>query len=317
MARARQTALRRLVTDGVLTEAQYAAVVDALAAREQRPPGKVVAEIAAYIGAGLVFGGIALVIGSSWDDLARAGQVAVLFAVSLGLVLGAVAVVGGPAQMFGRAETGSRTRLASALLALAAGSVAGMVGTALDHSSADAGTWAVLAALLTAALGYIAVPAVLGMLACGVCSAAVVPGLLGDLAGATDTWVGFGLLAVAGIWFALTGFGAFVETWLGYVIAVAIALLGAVVVEADGRPWAFLLSVLVAGVCFGMFAQRRSTVLVVGGALAVALAAGQAVTELTDNPLAVAVTVLAIGALVLGGGAFLLVRSPKSEPPAS
>lgn len=72
-----------------------------------------------------------------------------------------------------------------------------------------------------------------------------------------------------------------------------------------------------AAVCFWLFVGQRSTVLVVGGGLAVALAAGQAATELTDNPLTVAVVVLAIGAPVLGVGVLLLTRGAKPETPAS
>ncbi|MFI6171960.1 DUF2157 domain-containing protein [Nocardia sp. NPDC051052] len=310
MATHQRLAVRRLVQQGVLTEAQFEAVMAALAAREQRPRGRILAEIAAYIGAGLVLGGIALVIGSSWDDLARGAQVALLVAVSAGLVLGAIAMIGGPAELFAREPHGSRARLASALLALAAGSVAGTVGTALDNGSDHAGAWAALAGLVVAVLGYVAVPSVIGMLACGCFSAVAVP-LFDDLFGVGEVWVGLSMLVAGGIWFALSRIGAFVETWLGYGIAVAISLIGAIVVESDSRPWAFLLSAAVAAVCFALFAQQRSTVLVVGGGLAVALATGQAVTEWTDSVLAAAIAVLVVGSVVLGIGAYALTRGPK------
>ncbi|MEV6562721.1 DUF2157 domain-containing protein [Nocardia sp. NPDC051756] len=310
MATHQSSAVRKLVEQGVLTEAQFEAVMTALATRESRPRGKILAEIAAYIGAGLVFCGIALVIGSSWDDLARGGRVAVLLAVSFGLVLGAIAVVGGPGRLFVRDPHGSRVRLAAALLALAAGAIAGTVGTALDNGTDDAGSWAVIAGLVAAVLGYLAVPSVIGMLACGVFSA-ILPAMLGDLAGVDDGWYGLGMLVIGGIWFALTRIGGFVETWLGYAIAVGISLIGAVIVDGDSWWWAFVLSLLVAVVCFALFAEQRSTVLVIGGGLAVALATGQAVTEWTDSVLAVAVAVLVVGAVVLGLGAFVLTRTPK------
>ncbi|WP_433661967.1 DUF2157 domain-containing protein [Nocardia sp. CA-128927] len=311
MATHQRAAVQKLVERGVLTEAQFEAVMGALAAQEPRPRGKILAEIAAYIGAGLVFCGIALVIGSSWDDLARGAQVALLIAVSVGLALGAIAVVGGPSKLFVQDPHGSRVRLASALLALAAGSVAGTVGTALDNGSDNAGTWAAVAGLIAAVLGYLAVPSVIGMLACGFFSAAAVPVLLDDLFGVSEVWIGLSMLVVGGIWFALSRIGALVETWLGYAIAVGISLIGALVVESDSGPWAFLLSALVAVVCFALFAQQRSTVLVVGGGLAVALATGQAVTEWTDSVLAAAVAVLVVGAVVLGIGAYLLTKAPK------
>jgi hypothetical protein len=309
----RAGAVWKLVDEGVLTETQFEAVMVALATQEQRQPGKIIAEIAAYVGAGLVFGGIALVIGSSWEDLALGGRVAVLAAVSLGLVLAGVAVVGGPSRLFVRGAHGSRVRLGSALLALAAGAVAGTVGTALDNGTDDAGSWAVLAGLLVAVLGYAAVPSVIGMLVCGVFSGAAMPWALGDLADVDDVWVGIGMLVVGGIWFALTRIDVFMESWLGYAIAVSISLLGALVVLADDRPWAFLLSVLVAAVCFALFAQRRSMVLVLGGGLAVAIAVGSAVTEWTDDAFVAACVVLVIGAIVLGVGAYLLTRSSKDS----
>ncbi|MFE9582418.1 DUF2157 domain-containing protein [Nocardia sp. NPDC006044] len=310
MGTRQRVAVRELVEQGVLSEAQFEAVMTALATRESRPRGKILAEIAAYVGAGLVFCGVALVIGSSWDDLARGGRVAVLLAVSFGLVLGAIAVLGGPGTLFERDPHGSRARLAAALLALAAGAIAGSVGTALDNGTDDAASWAVIAGLVAAVLGYRAVPSVIGMLACGGFSA-FLPAVLGDLAGVHDVWCGLGMLVVGGIWFALTRIGGFVETWLGYAIAVGISLIGAVVVEADDWWWACLLSLLVAVACFALFAERRSTVLVIGGGLAVALATAQAVTEWTDSTLAVAVAVLVAGSVVLGGGAFMLTRAPK------
>lgn len=301
--------MRRLVEQGVLTEAQFDAVMAALETRESRARGKILAEIAAYIGAGLVFCGIALLIGSSWDDLARGGRVAVLLAVSFGLVLGAIAVVGGPGKLFARDPHGSRVRLAAALLALAAGAIAGTAGTALDNGTGDTWSWAAIAGLVAAVLGYLAVPSVIGTLACGV-SSAFLPAALGDLAGVDDIWYAFGMLAVGGIWFALTRIGGFVETWLGYAIAVGISLIGAVIIDVDDW-WAFLLSLLVAVVCFALFAEQRSTVLVIGGGLAVALATGQAVTEWTDSVLAAAVAVLVVGSLVLGGGAYMLTKAPR------
>ncbi|MFG1793870.1 hypothetical protein [Nocardia sp. NPDC049149] len=309
----RAGAVWKLVDDGVLTETQFEAVMVALASQEQRPRGKVVAEIAAYIGAGLVFSGIALVVGSSWEDLALGGRVAVLAAVSIGLVLAGIAVVGGPTRLFVRGTHGPRVRLGSALLALAAGAVAGTVGTALDNGSDDAGSWAVLAGLVAAVLGYAAVPSVIGMLACGLFSGSAIPWALGDLMNADDVWVGIGMLVVGGIWFALTRIDVFVESWLGYAIGVSIALVGALMVQADDRPWAFLLSVLVAAVCFALFAQRRSMVLVLGGGLAVAIAVGSAVTEWTDDPFVAACVVLVIGAIVLGAGAYVLTRSSKDS----
>lgn len=106
------TALTRLVGQGVLTEEQRTAVLEAVARERsaRASGGRWVAEVAAYAGAGLLLGGIVLLLGSSWEGLDRAAQVTALALVTVVLVAGGLALAGGPRALFpwaGRQATAS------------------------------------------------------------------------------------------------------------------------------------------------------------------------------------------------------------------
>ncbi|MBF6212277.1 DUF2157 domain-containing protein [Nocardia puris] len=311
-----EAALRRLTDDGVLGEDQRAAVLAALAAEEDaaRPtPGKLVAEIAAYVGAGLVLGGVLLFLAASWDDLARAGRVAVLAVVTIGLIGGGVALAGRDA-LFGRAFTSTvRTRLAAVLFALAAAAVAGAVGAGLDDSGNDT-SWviAVSAGLVAAVIGYLAIPSVVGMLACAGFSVAVASGLVGDVFGLRDPGHGVALFVLGLVWFALTRADAFIEDWAGYAIAVVVSVVGAQMAWTNDLLLTVALTGVVAVVCFALYATDRSPVLMIGGAGSVALAVAQLIAEHTDGLLG-PVLLLLVGAVVLTTGAIVLTRSSRSE----
>ncbi|MGW4736911.1 DUF2157 domain-containing protein [Nocardia xishanensis] len=309
------TALRRLVDEGVLTEAQRDAVTAAVAAEEAaaRPTaGKLLAEIAAYIGAGLLLGGLVLFLEASWADLARASRVAILAAVAIGLALGGVALAG-RASLFRTTTPTARMRLAAVLFALAAATLAGAVGAGIDDSGSDeAWVLAACAGLVAAVLGYVALPSVVGMLACAAFGVPVVGGVLGELLDLDEFWIGLGFFALGMVWFGLTRAGAFVEEWAGYAIAIAVALLGAQWVDLERDRWPLVLTVLVAVVCFALYATQRSPVLVIGGAGAVALAIAGAVSEWTEG-LGAAGFVLIVGAVLLATGVIIMARSPRGS----
>lgn len=311
-----EAALRRLTDDGVLGEDQRAAVLAALAAEEDaaRPtPGKLVAEIAAYVGAGLVLGGVLLFLAASWDDLARAGRVAVLAVVAIGLIGGGVALAGRDA-LFRRAFSSTvRTRLAAVLFALAAAAVAGAVGAGLNDSGNDT-SWviAVSAGLVAAVIGYLAIPSVVGMLACAGFSVAVASGLVGEVFDLRDPGHGVALFVLGLVWFALTRADAFIEDWAGYAIAVVVAVVGAQMAWTDDLLLTVALTGVVAVVCFALYATDRSPVLMIGGAGSVALAVAQLIAEHTDGMLG-PVLLLLVGAVVLTTGAIVLTRSSRSE----
>ncbi|WP_431956012.1 hypothetical protein [Nocardia lijiangensis] len=58
----------------------------------RRPAGKLLAEVAAYAGAGLLLGGLVLFLEASWVDLAQASRVAILAILAVMAIGGAGAV---------------------------------------------------------------------------------------------------------------------------------------------------------------------------------------------------------------------------------
>ncbi len=325
--RRQAAALRDLVDTGVLTEDQRDAVLAALAEPDARPSrAKVLAEIAAYTGAGLLLAGISLVLAASWEDLARTGRVVVLALITVVVAMIGVTVAGGPAGLFpstrGRGRTGdriripaSRTRLAAVLFALTAALVAGTVGTAIEDGNTDsAWVYACITGLIAAVIGYLALPSLLGILVCAVLSAAVVSGVITDFAGLREGWPGFGILLLGLGWALLTRFGAFEERWAGYLVAVLFAIYGAQSSgDYESMVLAYWLTALVALLCFTGYLTDRSWVLVLGGAVALALAAAEAVCDWTDGSVGAAGAVLIVGALVLGAGGYLLTRAGHSS----
>ncbi|MGK8486103.1 DUF2157 domain-containing protein [Nocardia asiatica] len=309
-----RTAIGRLVAEGVLTRDQADAVLAALAAERASAVarGKVLAEIAAYVGAGLLFGGIVLVAASSWEDLGRPVRVGLLAVVAAGLLLGGVLLTGISA---GRASAHSaRARLAAALFALGSVALAGSVGTALEDGGSDAGwVFACSAGAVIAVLGYLALPSVVGMLVCACFVPAAVAGLLTEVIGLDDTWGSVAMLLLGGAWFALTRLGAASDIRVGYLIAIVTSVAAAQ--SLDGPSWAYGITALVALVCFALYATQRSAVLVVGGGVAIAVAAGEAVSDWTGDSLGAAAVVVAIGAITLALGAYRLAR-PRREKEA-
>lgn len=311
-------ALQRLVDEGVLTDAQRDAVATALVAEQVKPqsPGKLLAEIAAYIGAGAMLGALAVLLTSSWDDLQRTGRIVIFALVSVGLVVGAIALAGGISGLFSRipASHTSRSRLATVLFALASVSVAVSVGSAIDDGNPDrALVCACVAGLVVAVLGYLALPSIIGILAAAWYSVILVLVVLDEVLDVEEVWVGLGLLALGAIWFALTRFGVFIENWAGYIVAILISVTGAVTVDSSPDQHGFVLTALVAVICFVLYATQRSAVLVIGGSTTVALAVGMGVGRLFDGEAGVLIAIVIVGAVVLAAGALLLTRSPSRD----
>ncbi|NNH70324.1 DUF2157 domain-containing protein [Nocardia uniformis] len=306
-------ALGRLVDEGVVTPAQRDAVAAAVA--EERPGGgsltRLFAEIAAYAGAGLVLGGIILLLDSTWDELDRLGQLITLTVLAVGLTVGGMLLAGGRSGLFVR-DAGARTvpmRLAAVLFLLAALCVTAIVGTVADENGAEhAWLWAVTAGLVATAVGYAALPSLVGLLGTALFAGLTVGGSLREVVDAGDPWVGIGLVALGGIWFALSRSGHAAPPWAGYSIAIATALIGAQIAGYNQTAWTYTLTVLVAVVCFALYAGDRHGVLIIGGGAALALAVSQSVWDWSDHAAGGALTVLISGAIVLGVGAVLLLR---------
>ncbi|MGW5387872.1 DUF2157 domain-containing protein [Nocardia sp. NPDC003963] len=312
-------ALRDLVDRGVLDETQLTAVVTALAQPRPRPtPARLLAEIAAYAGAGLLLSGLVLILVESWDDMARLGRVILFLLVAFGVTVAGIATAGGRSVLFraawrrgaGAPHT-ARLRLAMVLFALAAAAVAAAAGSAYDDGNTDT-SWVLAAGggLLAAVAGYAALPSLLGLLLCAGFGVGLVVGVLDEVLGIDDDWVGLGVLVLGLIWLALTRFGVVLEVWAGYLAGVALAVAGAQTVQAfDATRAPYVLTALVAVVCFGLYATDRSWVLVLGGAGALTLGAVEAVGDWTGESPGASGAILVIGAVILGIGSYLLTRS--------
>ncbi|WP_068041490.1 DUF2157 domain-containing protein [Nocardia speluncae] len=313
-----------LVRRGVLDETQLGAVVTALAKPEPRPtPARLLAEIAAYAGAGLLLSGLVLVLAESWDDMAKLGRFVLFVLVAVGLTVAGVATAGGWSALFRPAWSRSapaghtaRTRLAAVFFALAAVSIAAAAAAILDDGNDTTDlTWvyAAVAGLVAAIAGYAALPSLLGLLLCAGFSAAAVSGLLDEVLGVGDL-TGPGLLVLGFGWLGATRFGAVLERWAGYAAGVVLAVAGAQAVDPVDRMWpAYVLTAVVAVVCFAIYASDRSWVLSLGGAAALTLAAVEAVVDWTGESAGASGAILVVGAVVLGIGSYLLTRSAKKS----
>ncbi|MGI5221181.1 DUF2157 domain-containing protein [Nocardia sp. CA-290969] len=318
-------ALVDLVRRGVLDENQLGAVVTALAQEHPRPtPARLLAEIAAYAGAGLLLSGLVLILAESWDDMAKLGRFVLFVLVALGLTVAGVATAGGRRVLFRpawrllpAAGHTARTRLAAVLFALAAVSIAAAAGAVFDDGNVSTDrTWvyAAVAGLLAAVAGYAALPSLLGLLLCAGFSVAAVHGVLGEFLAVDGDLTGLGVLALGLGWLGITRLGAVLDRWAGYVVGVVVAVTGAQTVDVfDQMRLAYVLTAVVAVVCFALYATDRSWVLSLGGAAALTLAAVEAVADWTGESAGASGAILVVGAVVLGIGSYLLTRSAKKS----
>ncbi|WP_280397913.1 DUF2157 domain-containing protein, partial [Nocardia carnea] len=316
-------ALVDLVRRGVLDENQLGAVVTALAQEHPRPaPARLLAEIAAYAGAGLLLSGLVLILAESWDDMAKLGRFVLFVLVAFGLAVAGVATAGGRRVLFRpawrllpAAGHTARTRLAAVLFALAAVSIAAAAGAVFDDGNVSTDlTWvyAAVAGLLAAVAGYAALPSLLGLLLCAGFSVAAVHGVLGEFLEIDGDLTGLGVLALGLGWLGITRLGVVLDRWAGYVVGVVVAVTGAQTVDVfDQMRLAYALTAVVAMVCFALYATDRSWVLSLGGAAALTVAAVEAVADWTGESAGASGAILVVGAVVLGIGSYLLTRSAK------
>lgn len=290
LAHGQERALGELVLAGTLSEQEAAAVRNALTDTESTPVRRRIAEVIGYVGGALLLAGAALVVGTSWDSFSHAGRVGLLIGVTVVLIGAAVAL---------------RTRVTGALLALGAitGGLAGSV--AFDTHPALAGG---IAALLLAAAGYAAWPAVFALPVAGIAGGSAVVGLV-DLAGYSPSWTGLGLLLLAAVWGVLVAFDVIRHRATAAGIAAALALIGAQFPEHAFIVYSTTL--VVALVCFGCYLADRMPILLIGGVIGVTIAVPEAVWDWTGGAVNGAFLVLIAGAvLLLAGGLGLRIHRP-------
>jgi hypothetical protein len=160
---AQELALRQLSSEGVLTAEQADAVRAALGGAGVGPPATPLAhrlaEVLGYLGGGLMLGGAALLVATSWQELSRPGRIVLLLTVSAALVVAGVLIAGGPRALRAPAAHPARLRVTEVLFALAAGTCALTAGTVATSNQV---LWGAAVGLGVAVAGYLVVPSILG-----------------------------------------------------------------------------------------------------------------------------------------------------------
>ncbi|WP_410642402.1 hypothetical protein [Amycolatopsis sp. lyj-346] len=287
--------LDRLVGDGVLSSVQADAVERALGAGVRRRVRVPWAEVAGYLGGGLVLVGAVLLVATSWG---RWGEFARTF------VTGAAAVVLLAAGAAASGGVGSRSavrgRVGGTLLALGAGAVAAAVAVALtDHGGR--GAVACGAGLVTAVVGYLLVPSVSGLLASAGLLAATILFSLDSTVGLTSLNAGLGV-ATGGLFVAAFAFGRVLpHRQTGLVAGLTLAVAGFQHLLGDERavPMAYLLTFALGAGCLAAVRWERSWGPLVTGVAAVTLAVPEAVWDLTGGAVGGALLVLTAGTVLL------------------
>jgi hypothetical protein len=309
---AQERALRRLVDDGVLSAEQVAAVRAALvdAAPQRGGPAGWLAEVAGYVGGGLMLAGAALLLGTTWAELARGTRVGLLVGVAIALGAAGLLVAGGP-RAVRELGASARRRVVGVLFALAAIPVALAVGTAADRHAvalgALAGTAVGVAGLVVLSTApQVVVTAGLSMVALGTAA---------DDLGASPVALGALFIVLGVVWAAVAVVGLVRPRALGLAVGAAIALVGGQLPLArnDTAPWAYASTLAVAACCFLLYWRERATILLVAGVLGVTAAVTEAIADRTSGALGGAVILLIGGGVLVATSALALrLRRPPT-----
>ncbi|SDI07745.1 Predicted membrane protein [Actinokineospora alba] len=299
------SALAKLVADGVLTAPQGDAVRAALAVDAGVP--RRVAEVLGYLGGGLVLAGAALLIGTSWEELSRGARIAVLLVSAAVLLAAGILIAGGTRALPPRVGS-ARTRVAGVLFALAA--VVGGI-TAATIATSHEGLWATSTMLVLAGCGYLALPSLACLAVAAAGSVAVVWQVVVEVLDADAPWLAGALIVVGVLWGALTAANAVRPGWAGFTVAAVIALIGAQVplASSEWTVWGYLLTAGVAVAGFVAYRLTRSPVLLAAGVVGFTLAVPEAIWDWTGGSVGGAAIVLIAGAVLLAlGGLSLRLR---------
>jgi hypothetical protein len=317
---AQQIALHGLVRSGVLNDEQAAAVRAAVWPPEAAGAARVhwVVELAAYIGGGLILGGVALVLGDRWEVLSPAGKTSILAGCAIALVIAGVWIAGGPAGVRRLAEGPStpRRRVVGALLALVSLPTAFAVAAAEPGSGLDSVGAMVGFVVSAAALSQLSTP--IGVLVTGGMSVAAVTMVLDEVSHAGPLLIGVSILVLGALWVAatLTLPRVVAPRWLGLAGGFVLALVGAQLpLEGKTEGWAYALTALVAVGCFALYQMVRDLVLLIAGVVAVTIVVPEFVSDISDGAIQGAVIMLIAGAtLVVASGIGFWLRRERPAP---
>jgi hypothetical protein len=275
-----------------------------------RPAMPKLVEVVAYLGGALVLAAGFLFVMRAWNDLGDVGQVSFLSAVALILAV-AGSVTMPPLRRNLAGATDVRRRLSGTLLtgsALAAGVTVGVAIEVFTDTTFHDVYWPGVAGGLVVSAGT-AVAYRFSSTAVGL--AAMVGGALdvsmelgsGLATGPSQEQLGVGIavFSVGAVWVLLTELGLFDQVAVARALGVAVAVFGAQVTSFAG-DWSwlgYLLSVAVALVGVWLYLTRVAWPYLAGAVVAVTLVVPEAVTDWTGNSLGVVGGVLVAGVTLL------------------
>ncbi|WP_346115315.1 GNAT family N-acetyltransferase [Nonomuraea maheshkhaliensis] len=294
MTRTPDEALAQLVRDGVISAAQAMAVREAL--QQIAPPARVRwAEVAGYVGGGLLLAGALSLAATSWADLSRIAHVVILLAATAALLAAGIALLGTRPRE--RAPT-ARSRSGSVSLALAPATAAlAAAELAADHTTVLAGA----AGLLVAALGYALARTAPPTLACAFFAALTTGSLADELTGGSVLAVGLSLVVLGVAWTALVLTGVIGQRGLGLGLGAVIALFGGQ--QGLGYDptmvWAYVMTAAVAVACLLLYRRERAWVLLVAGVGGFTLAVPEAIWHWTGGAVGGSLIVMVAGGVLV------------------
>lgn len=312
LSAAQQAALAALAADGTISAAQHERLIGALA----QPPGarlvRRLPEVLSYFGGALLLGGSLLLIEPLepyWTALSLAARVSILAGLSLLAAAAGTVAAGIRGPRSAAASLSVRQRLGAVLYVIAAIIAAGAAGELTQQTA-----WTALTGLAIALCGYLAIPSALGVAVMAAFSGVTVYSFL-DTA-PPQIWPGLALVATGLLWGGLTAARVIRQHHMGYLAALAIAFTGTVN-TGDSFVLTYLLTFLIAIVCFAGYSRDRSPILLTAGISGLAIAACELTADLTEGAATPAIVLIA-GAALLLISAFLLRRRPaKAAVPAT
>jgi hypothetical protein len=174
---------------------------------------------------------------------------------------------------------------------------------------------AAVTGLIVVVAGYLLARSAVGQIGAAVAAFGVYATLL-DLGDDAHAWtLGLGALALGAGWAALAWWRVVTERRLGLAIAVGFGLLGAqLVVVDDIDPLGYILTALVAAVCFAAYTRIREWVVLAGGVAGATLVVPEFLYDVTGGSLGASGAMLVAGVTLLAGSlAGLRIRRHTAE----
>jgi len=275
---------------------------------DRRPLTSVLAEVGGYVGATFVGAAAVAVAGPQWDSLALGGQVALLLAPALLMLAAAAGVAASAPGRWTARETspahGSRRRLVSALVLVAAGLGAGAAALVAGDDAGPAA--AALTGLLVTGAAYAACRTALLHLGVAFSAMSAVYAIVEKSDGPIGA-AGVGVAILGVLWAVAALAGVLAERVLGLVIGAGLAFLGGenlVIDDASAAGYAVMAAVALAGL--GGYLALREVALLAAGAVALAVVVPQAAIDYSDGALGAAGALLVCGLSIVAASVVAL-----------